>query len=89
MSCLVSLSASGDARREDFLTDFDASIGPTRAILYLHGGGFMIAPSPAHWTWIRYLAEELDAVVYVVPYPLAPTNTIQEVRTPVIPRDYI
>ena len=33
-----------------------------------------------HWSWTAWLADQLDAIVYVVPYPLAPINTVHEVR---------
>lgn len=32
-----------------------------------------------HWGYLGYLAQELNAEVVVVPYPLAPTNTALEV----------
>lgn len=50
-----------------------------RAALYFHGGGFTRGLSGSHWTWVQWLAENLDAEFYLVPYPLAPTNTGLEV----------
>lgn len=49
-----------------------------RAMLYFHGGSFTRGLGAAHWTWMKWLSEELDADVHPVPYPLAPTNTGSE-----------
>lgn len=50
-----------------------------RQILYLHGGGFCMAINPLHWQLCSTLANELDAEVILVPYPLAPANGVDEV----------
>lgn len=42
---------------------------------------------PWHWSFAGYIADKLDAEVIVVPYPLAPTNTAQEM-VPVLPKLY-
>lgn len=51
-----------------------------RAVLYFHGGSFRAGITGSHWQWLAWLSEKLDADVYTVPYPLAPTNTGLEVR---------
>lgn len=50
-----------------------------RAALYFHGGAYTRGLAGVHWTWAQWLAGELGAEFYVVPYPLAPTNTGLEV----------
>jgi hypothetical protein len=51
-----------------------------RVVFYFHGGSFTWSPSPNHWEWMAWMSDKLDAEFYVVPYPLAPTNTALEVR---------
>lgn len=55
------------------------SARPKRAALYFHGGAYTRGLAGVHWTWVHWLAGELDAEFYVVPYPLAPTNIGLEV----------
>ena len=50
-----------------------------RVVFYFHGGGYHRPLTPTHWGWIAWMSEKLDAEFYVVPYPLAPTNTAFEV----------
>jgi acetyl esterase/lipase len=47
-----------------------------RTILYLHGGGFVMAIVSLHWLLIARLAHRLDAVVVVPDYPLAPEHDV-------------
>lgn len=45
---------------------------PSRRLLYLHGGGFILPIQAPHWQMIATLVEQLDAVATVPFYPLAP-----------------
>ena len=58
-----------------------ASSNPApRVVFYFHGGSFSHPLTQVHWEWIAWMSSKLDAEIYVVPYPLAPTNTAFEVR---------
>lgn len=51
-----------------------------RAVLYLHGGGYVNSIAPQHWALISRLADE-GAVVHVPLYGLAPQHTFTEAYT--------
>lgn len=57
----------------------DAS-STSRAMIYFHGGAFNHPVNKGHWEVAATFAEELDAEVALVPTPLAPDNTADEVR---------
>ena len=46
-----------------------------RAVLYLHGGGYVAHADPGHWRYVVRLARRLDARVVLPVYPLAPQWT--------------
>ena len=48
---------------------------PGRAVLYLHGGGYVAHADPGHWRYVVRLARRLDARVVLPAYPLAPQWT--------------
>ena len=48
---------------------------PVRAVLYLHGGGFVSGIDRFHWRYVARLVRELGVRVVVVDYPLTPTHT--------------
>jgi acetyl esterase/lipase len=48
---------------------------PGRAVLYLHGGGYVAHADPGHWRYVVRLARRLDARVVLPVYPLAPQWT--------------
>lgn len=48
-------------------------------MIYYHGGAFHHPVNKGHWTVASYFAEELDAEVTMVPLPLAPENTADDV----------
>lgn len=54
---------------------------PKRTILYFHGGGFTTDITVLEWWVIAKLAKGLDAEVVVPPYPLAPNNGVDDVRS--------
>lgn len=56
-----------------------------REVLYLHGGGFVLAIQDPHWTLIGKLAERLEARVTVPFYPLAPEHEFAEVWALLLP----
>jgi monoterpene epsilon-lactone hydrolase len=45
---------------------------PSRRLLYLHGGGFILPIQALHWGMIGTLVDGLDAVATIPFYPLAP-----------------
>ena len=47
---------------------------PSRRLLYLHGGGFVMPIQAPHWHLIGTLVDRLDAVATVPFYPLAPEH---------------
>lgn len=51
----------------------------SRAMIYLHGGAFNHPVNKGHWTIAAMFAEQLDAEVTLVPTPLAPENTADDV----------
>jgi acetyl esterase/lipase len=42
--------------------------------MYLYGSGFQTPMQDFHWDFAAFMAEQLDAVVSIIPYPLCPTN---------------
>jgi epsilon-lactone hydrolase len=45
-----------------------------RAVLYLHGGAYMVGSSRSHRSLTAYLARDAGAVVFSLDYPLAPEH---------------
>ena len=54
---------------------------PSRAVLYLHGGGYVSGLDRLHWKYAVALAGRLDARVLLPDYPLAPEHTWWDSRT--------
>lgn len=52
----------------------------SRAMIYFHGGAFNHPVNKGHWEVAATFAEGLNAEVVLVPTPLAPDNTADEVR---------
>lgn len=49
---------------------------PSRAILFLHGGGGMSAPTMLHFTFASRLVEKTGAELWFARYPLAPPTNV-------------
>ena len=49
---------------------------PSRAVLYLHGGGYMAPISAWQVRYAARMAADLDARVVMPDYPLAPEHTL-------------
>ena len=45
-----------------------------KIVIYIHGGGYFMDAQPAHWTYIRKIIDETNAIVYFPDYPLAPEH---------------
>lgn len=43
-------------------------------VVHIHGGGFIATSSYIHQTYLRKIANALDAAVFCIDYPLAPTQ---------------
>lgn len=43
-----------------------------KAVLFLHGGAFVLQITPFHYRWIAHMIDALGVCVYVPLYPLAP-----------------
>lgn len=56
-----------------------------KAILYLHGGGYIKQPSIYHWIFIGKIAKETDVKIYVPIYPKAPNYQYTESFDKVLP----
>lgn len=54
--------------------DFFAAPEPRRVLLYLHGGGFCLAPARAHRAFLIRLSLELDAAGVLPHYRLSPES---------------
>jgi acetyl esterase/lipase len=57
---------------------------PTRAVMYLHGGGFVGDLDPFHWRYAARLAVATGARVFLPAYPLAPTYTWRDSHPPLL-----
>ena len=51
---------------------------PTRAVVYLHGGGYVHPSDPRHWAFATRLADTLGARLVMPLYPLAPEFTVED-----------
>lgn len=51
---------------------------PTRAVFYLHGGGYVAPSSVFHWRYAVRLADAIGAAVVFPAYPLAPEFTVAD-----------
>jgi monoterpene epsilon-lactone hydrolase len=49
------------------------SVG-VRAVLYLHGGGYVLGPARVHWTSMAQFAEQAHADLAMLVYPKAPEH---------------
>ena len=69
-------ATSGDARVRVCLyrPDLDASKDPIPAVLYVHGGGFVLGAPEMADEYLTRLAEELGALIVAVDYRLAPEH---------------
>jgi len=68
---------------DDFLDNFIYRVyvgdsKPKKAILYMHGGGWVRESDSMHYNLVKKLSIELDAVVYFVDYPLLPNINVKE-----------
>jgi acetyl esterase/lipase len=52
--------------------------GPSKAILFIHGGGWIMEAHLIHWIVVSKLTARLGAAVWVPAYPLVPGATLQE-----------
>lgn len=48
-------------------------------IIYYHGGAFVYGPVDYHWDTVKALARQTENVVWMINYPKAPENNIQEI----------
>jgi acetyl esterase len=64
----------GGPLRVRILTPVDAPVGPLPAIVYFHGGGFVIGSPESHDVTCRLLANTAGARLFSVDYRLAPEN---------------
>ena len=55
-----------------------SSTAPTRAVLYLHGGGYVQPIAKQHWDLIGRIARETQSVVYVPRYGLASRYNVDD-----------
>jgi monoterpene epsilon-lactone hydrolase len=51
---------------------------PGRAVLYLHGGGYVHPSNAWHWRFVTRLADALGARAVLPAYPLAPEFTVED-----------
>lgn len=51
---------------------------PRRAVIYLHGGGYVRPSDDRHWRFVARLADALGARAVLPAYPLAPEFTIHD-----------
>ncbi|GEN87516.1 alpha/beta hydrolase fold domain-containing protein [Oceanobacillus sojae] len=56
-----------------------------KAILYLHGGGYIEQPSVFHWIFLGKIAKETKATIFVPIYPKAPNHQYNESFDKVLP----
>ncbi|WP_339282276.1 alpha/beta hydrolase [Oceanobacillus sp. FSL K6-3682] len=56
-----------------------------KAILYLHGGGYIEQPSVFHWLFLGKIAKETKATIFVPIYPKAPNHQYNESFDKVLP----
>ncbi|MES2059243.1 MAG: alpha/beta hydrolase [Pseudomonadota bacterium] len=56
-----------------------------RQILYLHGGGFVMSITEPHWGFIGEMADQLDAIMTVPIYPLAPECSMDDTLAALVP----
>jgi epsilon-lactone hydrolase len=57
---------------------------PTRAVLYLHGGGFVGDIDPRHWRYADRLARATGARFLLPAYPLTPRHTWRDSHPPLL-----
>lgn len=51
---------------------------PRRAVIYLHGGGYVRPSDDRHWRFVTKLADALGARAVLPAYPLAPEFTVRD-----------
>lgn len=56
-----------------------------KAVLYLHGGGYIEQPSVFHWLFLGKIAKETNAKIFVPIYPKAPNHQYNESFDKVLP----
>ncbi|GGP15903.1 alpha/beta hydrolase fold domain-containing protein [Oceanobacillus neutriphilus] len=56
-----------------------------KAVIYLHGGGYIEQPSVFHWLFLGKIAKETDAKIFVPIYPKAPNHQYNESFDKVLP----
>ena len=49
-----------------------------RAVIYLHGGEYLLQPSVYHWRFVDTIARRTRAEIFFPQYPLAPKHTHEE-----------
>ncbi|WP_059013441.1 alpha/beta hydrolase fold domain-containing protein [Streptomyces specialis] len=57
---------------------------PGRAVLYVHGGGYIMDFAPQHWEFLADLTERTGSVVRAPQYPLAPGHTWRDTFPPLL-----
>ena len=55
-----------------------------RAVIYLHGGEYLLQPSVYHWRFVDTIARRTRAEVFFPMYPLAPAHTHEEAYEKII-----
>lgn len=55
-----------------------------RAVIYLHGGEYMLQPTVYHWRFVDAIARRTRAEVFFPEYPLAPVHTHEEAYEKII-----
>ncbi|KAF8324003.1 alpha/beta-hydrolase [Clavulina sp. PMI_390] len=74
-------------QRKNSPDNVGADLDPIRSMIYFHGGAFNYPVNAGHWKLCARFAAELGAEVTLVPTPLAPDNTADEV-VPTLVRVY-
>lgn len=69
----------------DYYTLHQKNNTSKKSILYLHGGGYIEQPSIYHWNFLRKIAKETNAKIYVPIYPKAPNHQYKESFDKVLP----
>ena len=55
-----------------------------RAVIYLHGGEYLLQPSTYHWKFVDTIARRTRAEIFFPQYPLAPVHTHEEAYEKII-----
>ncbi len=58
---------------------------PTKAVLYLHGGAYVVPFAGIHWQFMAKLVTASNRAVIAPDYPLAPAATVKDVFAQMLP----